>query len=161
MAMHTLLAACGGFLAAVLWMDQMFDVQVWLGPPAPAPHTEELLASIAASYARDTTDADPMGRLIGAVMLVALGGTAWTIARATRRGWPLVALVLCGVPIGLAAVRVVPNAVALGSRAGSVELDSQLARSILTDHLICWVLILAFTAVQIRAAAQAGRGRDG
>ena len=155
MAIHTVLAACGGFLTAVLWMDLMFDVQVWLGPPAPAPLPEVILASIAGYYARVTTEADPMGRLIGAVMLVTVAGTAWTIARAARRGWPLVAFVLCGLPIGLAAARVVPNAVALGRRAGPVELDSELARSILMDHLVCLVLILAFTAIQIRAAARA------
>ena len=28
--MNALLAACGGFLAAVLWMDLIFDVQVLL-----------------------------------------------------------------------------------------------------------------------------------
>jgi hypothetical protein len=161
MAMHALLAACGGFLTAVVWMDLMFDVQVWLGPSPPAPLPDAILASIAAYYARVTTAADPMGRLVGAVMLVTVGGSAWTVLRARRRGLPLVALVLCSLPIALAALRVFPNAVTLGARTGSPDDESLLARDILADHLACWALILAFTLVQIGDAARARRSRDG
>jgi hypothetical protein len=157
--MHALLAACGGFLVAVVWMDLMFDVQVWQGPPPPAPLPEPIVASIASYYARVTTTADPMGRLVGIVMLLTIGGTLWTVPRTQRRRWPLVTLALCGLPIGLAAVRVFPNAVALGTRAASIEVQSELARSICTDHVACWVLILAFTIAQIGLATHRGGPR--
>ena len=54
-----LLAACGGFLLAVLWMDLMFDVQV-LRHRRDAQLPEPVLASIAAYYGRVTTRARPM-----------------------------------------------------------------------------------------------------
>ena len=65
--MTRLLSLCGGFLLAVLWFDLMFDTQVLGAPPGDLP--EEILASIAAYYARVTTAAVPMNRLIGVVML--------------------------------------------------------------------------------------------
>src|SRR5262249_18886028 len=55
----TLLAACGGFLLAVLWMDLMFDLQMLGAAP------EAAVASIAAYYRRVTTDARPMNQPIG------------------------------------------------------------------------------------------------
>jgi hypothetical protein len=66
-------AAGAGFLLAVLWFDLMFDVQV-LGQGGPVL-AEERLSSIAAYYARVTTAARPMNRLI-----------ARTVPRAVRLG---------------------------------------------------------------------------
>jgi hypothetical protein len=62
-----LLAACGGFLLAILWMDLIFDVQVLGHRRADGPLPEPVLASIAAYYKRATTDSAPMSRLIAAV----------------------------------------------------------------------------------------------
>src|SRR5262245_65686434 len=99
----TLLAACGGFLLAVLWMDLMFDVQVLAASP------EAAVASIAAYYRRVTTDARPMNQLIGLVMGVTiLGAAAGTRDRAAGAvRW--LALACAAAPIGLAAGRVFPN----------------------------------------------------
>lgn len=144
-----LLAACGGFLLAVLWMDLMFDVQV-LKHRRQAELPEPVLASIAAYYRRVTTTASPMGHLVGTVMmliLVTLLIEAFTGGGAS--GWLLASFVLAGGPIGLAFARVVGNAIRLGSRADPVPRQSQLARTICFDHLYCFVSILGFVALQL------------
>ena len=48
----TILAACGGFLLAVLWMDLMFDVQVLRHRGETLP--EAVVDSIGAYYRRVT-----------------------------------------------------------------------------------------------------------
>jgi hypothetical protein len=136
-----------GFLAAVLWMDLMFDVQVRGHRERELP--EEVLASITAYYRRATTKARPMNRLIALVML----GTLTAIITRTAHhpgdwtGWS--SLVLAGAPISLAAARTVPNTVRLGARSDSREHQSRLARSIYRDHLLCLAGIATLTAVQL------------
>ena len=81
--MNAFVAAGAGFLLAVLWFDLMFDIQVvWRreagegARAAPAARggllPEAVLRSIAAYYARVTTAARPMNRLVAAVMLATL-----------------------------------------------------------------------------------------
>jgi hypothetical protein len=147
-----ILAACGGFLLAVLWMDLIFDVQV-LRHRDGANLPEPVLASIAAYYRRVTTSARPMGHLVGAVMAIALVTLAVELAAGGRARWiPLASLVLGGGPIALAALRVVPNAVRLATRSDSAEQQSALARAICRDHLVCLAGVLAFEALQLFAA---------
>jgi len=142
-------AVGGGFLLAVLWMDLMFDVQAWrlgAGPAADAA----VVASIATYYRRVTTEAFPMNRLIGGVMiitLVAAGQRAWGARR--RRGLHAAAFALAAGPIALAVVRVFPAAVRLGSAADAFPAQAALARAILRDHLACLVAILGFTGLQV------------
>jgi hypothetical protein len=141
----TLLAACAGFLIGVLWMDLMFDVQT-LGRAEVV--AEPTLASIAAYYRRVTTDAWPMGALIGAVMMVAVGGALWQALRAP--GWRSVAaLLLVTLPVALAWGRVVPDAVRLGARGDSLDVQAELARTITRDHLVCLAAMAAFLALQL------------
>jgi hypothetical protein len=152
--LHAVLAACGGFLAAVLWMDLMFDVQA-LRTSASLP--EGVVASIAGYYRRVTIDADPMRRLIGAVMLVLLGGAAWS---AVRRGTPAFARVAAAVgiaPVALAVGRVFPNAMRLGDRVGTLAEQSDLARGIAHDHVACFVAMAAFVVCQVLAVRRSGR----
>jgi hypothetical protein len=145
------LAACGGFLVGVLWMDLMFDVQT-LGHAAGAPLPDAVLASIAAYYRRVTTDAHPMGLLVGGVMLATLGGTVHELVRGRARlGARVAALVLAGTAIAAALGRVFPAAVALGTREGSLEAQSALARAICRDHLLCLAAMVAFVTLQVRA----------
>lgn len=149
-----LLTACGGFLLAVLWMDLLFDVQV-LRHRRERAVPEPVLASIAAYYRRVTTDARPLGHLVGLVMLVALAVLGVQIAVGHGPRWlALASLVLAGGPVLLALLRVVPNAVRLGSRADDVAQQSALARGICRDHLLCLAGILAFVALQLVAAAR-------
>jgi hypothetical protein len=74
-----LLAACGGFLVAVVWMDLIFDVQVLRHARASGPLPEPVLASIAGYYRRATTDSRPMSRLIAAAMGVAVLGSLYRL----------------------------------------------------------------------------------
>ena len=146
-----ILSACGGFLLAVLWMDLMFDVQVLRHRTGELP--EPILSSIAAYYRRVTTTAKPMGHLIAVVMVTAIVTLATQMRGDPGHRWLAVAsLLVAGGPIGLAAVRVVPNAVRLGGRSDSVLQQSALARSICRDHIFCLVGILAFVSLQVVAA---------
>jgi len=147
--MRALLAACGGFLLAVLWFDLMFDVQV-LPHAGEAVLPEAVLASIAAYYRRVTTEAYPMNRAVGGVMLVALAGCLWQLVRgAVPRPRAVASLLLAAVPIALAGARVFPAAVRLGARTDPPEVQSALARAICQDHLLCLAAIAAFVALQI------------
>ena len=145
--MSSILLLCGGFLLAVLWMDLMFDVQALRHRADAGALPEVVLGSIAAYYHRVTTQARPMGHLVGAVMAVALVALAIEIVRGDRAG--LISLPFCAGPIVLAFARVVPNAVRLGSRVDSASEQSALARAICLDHLICFGGILAFVGLQL------------
>lgn len=142
-----ILSVCGGFLLAVLWMDLMFDVQV-LGHREPEL-PESVLSSIAAYYRRVTTTAKPMSNLIAVVMLTAIITLVTQIAGSRGHHWPASAsLCLVGAAVKLAAVRVVPNAVRLGTRADTTLQQSAVARSICRDHILCFIAILAFIGLQ-------------
>ena len=150
--MTPFITAGGGFLLAVLWMDLIFDVQVLRHPDAPGPLPEPVLASIAAYYRRATTDSAPMSRLIAAVMATGVLGCGVQVFRG-EAALPLrlVAFALLFAPIALAAARIVPDAVRLGSRSDPVEVQSALARGICRSHLVCFAGIAAFVALQIWA----------
>jgi hypothetical protein len=148
-----LLAACGGFLVAVLWMDLMFDVLVLRSRRGDVP--EDVLAQIAAYYRRVITEARPMGHAVGATMAVLLVTLAAQIATGTgSRALALASVPLCAVPIALAALRVVPNAVRLGARRDPAPIQSALARGICRDHLVCLAGMLGFVALQLVAVAR-------
>jgi hypothetical protein len=145
--MAALLTACGGFLLGVLWMDLLFDVQIVGGDPQTA------VASIVAYYRRVTTQAYPMNRLIAAIMLVTVGATIVALLRrrfSPRLGLP--ALGLAAVPIGMAILRVFPNAVRLGSGVDPLDTQLALARAICFDHLLCLGLLAGFVALMIASS---------
>jgi hypothetical protein len=130
-------------------MDLMFDVQV-LRHRSARELPEAVLGSIAGYYRRVTTEARPMGHLVGAVMALALATLAVQLAFGLGPRWrALASLVVAGGPIGLAAARVVPNAVRLGARTDSALGQSALARAICRDHFLCLAGILAFFALQL------------
>jgi hypothetical protein len=142
------LLACGGFLAAVLWFDLMFDVQALGSTPSP-----EAIASIMAYYRRVTTEASPMGHLVAAVMATLLvAGVLELVHAGHRRALRAVALVLAAAPIALALLRVVPNAVALGVAPAAGPEQVALARSILWDHVLCFACILGFLGARFGLA---------
>lgn len=147
--MAPVLIASGGFLLAVLWMDLLFDVQARrLRAEDPAAAA---LASIATYYRRVTTDAAPMNRLIGAVMLVQLAGIAHELLTGAVVGRRAAAVLVLGVtPIGLAILRIFPDAVRLGGAADTAAVRVRLARRIYYGHLACFVAIAVFTALQIQ-----------
>jgi hypothetical protein len=146
-------AACAGFLIAVLWMDLIFDTQV-LRHRRADELPEPVIASIAGYYHRATTSSRPMSLLVAVVMVILLGSLGFRALRGGDPPWLLAAsAVLAGVPILLALVRTVPNAVALGNRVGTPTEQSRLARAICGDHLLCLVLMSAFLALWVAVAA--------
>jgi hypothetical protein len=147
---HALLAACGGFLVAVLWMDLMFDVQV-LRRKDPLP--EPVLDSIAAYYQRVTTEASPMGRLVAVVMALAVATLGVQLLLGPGGWTPALSLLLLLPPLLLAQLRIFPAAVRLGAQRDPRDVQTRLARAICLDHLFCLAAMLLFTALQLGVAA--------
>ena len=144
------LVGCGGFLLGVLWMDLMFDVQVRGGGILPDDDERWRVDSIARYYRRVTTDAGPMSRLIATVMIVQLCGIAGEILTHRIGGAFAVAILVLGVaPIGLALVRIVPDAVRLGAQRDAPATQLALARRIYRAHVLCFTAIAVFIALQI------------
>lgn len=145
-----LLTACSGFLLAVLWMDFIFDAQVFDRRNAREDLPEPVLASIAGYYHRATTTSRPMGHLIAIVMAILLGTLGFWAARGREPGWLIAAsAVLAGAPILLALTHTVPNAIRLGNRVGSPAEQTRLARSVARDHLLCLGFMLGFLALWV------------
>ena len=137
-----------GFLVAVLWFDLMFDVQVRKHPESTLP--PDVLASISAYYRRVTTDAQPMNLLVAAIMLLTVGAIVFEIARGTVAPWSAWGSFAAALSaVGLAAARVVRNAVRLGAANDIPEIHTQLARTIYRDHLFCLAAMLLVIALQI------------
>jgi hypothetical protein len=143
--------AGAGFLLAVLWFDLMFDVQALAHRGRELP--EQTLASIAAYYQRVTTAARPMNRLIALVMLATIVAVVVEIAAGHQARWVAWAsLALALAPVALAGAHTVPSAVRLGARRDTAERQSALARSILREHVLCWLAIAALLALQLAFA---------
>jgi len=150
-AVRALASAGAGFLLAVLWMDLMFDVQVRGRSPEAVPRS--VLDSISAYYARVTTAARPMNRLIALMMLVTVGALVASLFREELPAWRSVgSLVLAVTAIGIAGARTVPNAVRLGRAVEDPPLQSRLARMVLRDHLVCFGSILVVLVLQLLPA---------
>jgi hypothetical protein len=143
--------AGAGFLLAVLWFDLMFDVQVFGHRGQELP--EDVLESISRYYRRVTTAARPMNRLIAAVMLGTLAAIVVQIANGLEPLWVgWVSLALAAAAILLAGARTVPGAVRLGTRRDAPDRQSELAKSVLRDHLLCMAAIVALLALQLSFA---------
>ena len=148
--MSALATAGVGFLLAVLWMDLIFDVQVLRHRSGAPELPEPVLASIAGYYRRVTTDASPMGRVIGAVMLATIAALLGELLRGGQPAWlSLASLALVAAPVALAGLRVFPNAKRLGARCDAPAEQSRLARAICRDHLLCLAAIAALLAIRL------------
>lgn len=148
--MAPLLTACGGFLLAILWMDLIFDSQIFGHRSSGQELPEAVLASIAAYYHRATTTSRPMSRLIVVVMLILLGALVFQATRGQDPGWLLVASAgLAGFPTMLALTQTVPDAIRLGHRTDSAPEQSRLARSVCRDHLVCVGCMFAFVVLWV------------
>jgi ribose/xylose/arabinose/galactoside ABC-type transport system permease subunit len=144
---RSLAAAGTAFLLCVLWFDLMFDVQA-RGHPGDVP--ADVRASIAAYYARVTTAARPMNRLVALAMAVTIGATVGELLRGELPAWRAVpALLLTLAAVGLAAGRTVANARRLGRQSDDAEEQSRLARLILHDHVACISAIAAVLVLQL------------
>lgn len=145
--MNAVIAAGAGFLAAVLWIDLTFDVQVQRRGTDRAP--DEVLASIAPYYRRVTTGAWPMNWLTPSVLALTV---AAILVQAVERVQPIwvsgASLGLAGVVIGLALWRTWRNAVRLGQAVDTPEVQTRLAVDIYRDHLISLAAMLALVGLQ-------------
>jgi ER membrane protein SH3 len=148
---NAFVAAGAGFLLAVLWFDLMFDVQTLGHGGGELPRT--VLDSIGGYYARVTTGARPMNRLVATVMLATLAAIIAEIASGEPAPWIAYAsLALAAFAIVLAGVRTVPSAVRLGGARHSVAEQSALARAILRQHVLCFASIAAVLILQLAFA---------
>ena len=146
--MRALAIGGAGFLLAVLWFDLMFDVQSRGHPRDSVP--EAVRASIAAYYARVTTAARPMNRLVALAMLTTIGALAGELARAELPVWrEVTSVVLALGAVGLAAGRTVANAVRLGTQRDDAVMQSRLAHRIRGDHIACFTAIAAVLVLQL------------
>ncbi|HEX7035675.1 MAG TPA: hypothetical protein VF210_07865 [Pseudomonadales bacterium] len=148
------LVGTGGFLAAALWMDLMFDFQV-LGHAGelPAP----VLAAIVTHYHHVTEAAAPMGNVTSLVMLLTVFGAVLQLSRPAIPLWIRGTVLVLALAITLITlVGVVPAVQRLVS-ADSPELQSELARRILTGHLLGLGCVAAYLGLQITAAQRIGR----
>ena len=142
-----MLAAGAGFLLAVLWFDLMFDVQV---RRLDAPDGDARLTSIADYYRRVTIEAYPANRLVALVMVCTVAGSLVQLVRAPAgRGRAFLALLVVTIPIVLARIRIVPNAMRLGARRDSIAVQRELAQGIWRDHIVCFAAILTFLILQL------------
>lgn len=150
--MEAFACAGAGFLAAVVWFDLMFDVQVLRHPHGDVP--EPVLASIAAYYRRVTTDARPMNLLVAFAMVGTVAAVVVEVVDGLEPRWVAwVSLVLVVGAAALARVRTVPTAVRIGSRVDPVARQSDLARRICRDHLVCFAALLVLLGIQLASAA--------
>lgn len=142
-----------GFLAAVLWFDLMFDVQLRRSPGPDGLPSEEILSSIAAYYRRVTTTARPMNLAVAVVMALTLAALVVQLARAEAPVWVgSTCLGLAALAIGVAASHTVRAAVRLGARTDSRERQSALARSVYRDHKLSLAAILGLIVLQLALA---------
>lgn len=140
--MRALASAGAGFLLAVLWFDLMFDLQVRGHSGDVLP--EHVRSSISAYYARVTTGARPMNRLVPLVMLTTIGAEIALLFRDELPVWRAASsLALTVAATGLAGAHTVPAAVRLGTQRDDDPTQSTLARTILRDHLLCITAIAA------------------
>lgn len=149
--MTAFVTAGAGFLLAVLWFDLMFDVQALRRPRETGGELPEpVLASTAAYYARVTTGARPMNRLVAAAMLATIAAIAAQVVDGTEPSWaPWASLALVLAAVGIAGASTVPSARRLGARTDTPAVQSMLARSILREHMACLAAIAAVLVVQL------------
>lgn len=84
--------------------------------------------------------------VLGAVLQLAHGTTPRPVGIAS--------LLLVAAPAALAARRVLPAAMRLGAREGTIAEQSDLARAICRDHLLCFGAMLALVLLQLWAGAR-------
>jgi hypothetical protein len=151
--MNAVIASGAGFLAAVLWVDLMFDVQVQRRGPDRA--SDEVLVSLAAYYRRVMTGAWPMNWVTPSVAALTLAAILIQIVQGWHPLWVgLGSLVLALVVIGLALGRTWRNAVRLGQAVDLPEVQTRLAVDIYRDHMICLAAMLLLVGLQVATSYQ-------
>jgi hypothetical protein len=126
-----LLLLSSGYLFAVLWFDLMADISIAGISSEIIP--EANLSAIAGYY---NLMFGPMAWLVEVVMLIAIASGLVQLAnRAIPWVLRIAVVVLNVAPVVLALQQIVPNAMQLGARTDTLEVQSQLARSIYSGHI--------------------------
>jgi hypothetical protein len=95
-----------------------------------------------------------MSSLIALVMMILLITLAFRAIFGNDPGWFVaMSIALAGIPILLALIRTVPNAVRLGKRVDTLIEQTRLARAIFSDHVLCFGLMVAFLGLWLADAA--------
>jgi hypothetical protein len=147
--MTAFVTAGAGFLAAVLWFDLIFDTQV-RRHAADRHLSEDALISIAGYYRRATTEARPMNLLVVAVMVGTLLALIAQLFGEEVDDWvAFFSLVLAAGGIGIAGVSTLPNARRLGEWRDPLAVQTELARAIYRDHVVCLALIAGVLVIEL------------
>jgi formate hydrogenlyase subunit 3/multisubunit Na+/H+ antiporter MnhD subunit len=94
-----------------------------------------------------------MGTLVGVVMAVLLITLVVQAATAEAAVWvSAVSIAAAAAAIGLAMARVFPRAGRLGERSQPQAEQSEIARSIFRDHVLCLAAMVTLLGVQLAAA---------
>jgi hypothetical protein len=94
-----------------------------------------------------------MNRLVALAMVITLATlVAQLLGDGTSNAVAALSLVFAAGAIGLAAARTVRNALQLASQEDSPDGQSELARRILGDHVLCLVAITAALVLQVTLA---------
>jgi hypothetical protein len=128
---------CAGFLLCTLWIDLKFDVLL-LGQTEQMP--EAVLAEVAAYYHR-VISTDLQGvPLIALMMVVTITATLWQAMYSQRsRMHRFLPLVLAWPPILLALLWLIPSAMELGKRMGTLAEQRVIAQGVFWGHVYCFV----------------------
>jgi hypothetical protein len=144
-----IITAANGFLIAVLWFDLMHDVLVW-PQRREAQMPEEVTEAIATYYRRVTTDASPMGRLVGLVMGVLVVTLVVQAVTGDAEVWVSgVSIPAALVGVGLAMARIFPQAVRLGERRDPQPRQGEIAREIFRAHVLCLAAMVTLLSAQL------------
>ena len=136
-------------------MDLMFDFQV-LGHAGELP--AEVLAAIVTHYHHVIEAAAPMGNVTSLVMLLTVLGTVLQLSRSAIPLWIRGGVLVLALAITLITLAWVVSAVhRLALAADPPGLQSELARRILTGHLVGLGCVVAYLGLQITAAQRLGR----
>ena len=129
-------------------IGQPVDVQLRHHARGATP--ADVLDSIGAYYARVTTGARPMNRIVPVAMLTTIVALIVQVVDGEPARWrSITALALTVGAVGLAGVRTVRAAVRLGRGSDDHATQERLARTILADHLACLAAIAVVLALQL------------
>jgi hypothetical protein len=140
-----------GFLAGILWLDLMFDVQLLRNARADTRAQHDGLALVSAYYRQATGGARPMQLLVAVVMVVTLAAMVVQLRSGACPLWvSWASLIATAGPIALAWTHTLPNAIKLGATPNDASAERErLARSVLQDHVIALTGIASALALQL------------
>lgn len=142
-----------GFLAGILWLDLIFDVQILGVGEHEDLRRADTLNSVATYYRHATGGARRLDLLIAVVMVLTLAAIIVQWCDQTNPLWvSCTSLIATALPIMLAAGHTLPSAKKLAATPPSAtEERHRLARTVLRDHVVALSGIVIAIIVQLTA----------